>query len=69
MKKEELQSKHLAELHELAAEAGVPRYRMLPRAELVEKLAGGNGRIEAGLAPRRRRRAPPAVAARSRPPR
>lgn len=39
--KSELESKHLAELHELAADAGVERYRMLPRAELIEKLAGG----------------------------
>jgi hypothetical protein len=38
MTKAELESKHLAELHTLAAEAGVPRYRMLPRGELVEKL-------------------------------
>jgi hypothetical protein len=41
--KSELESKHLAELHELAADAGVERYRMLSRAELIEKLAGGNG--------------------------
>ncbi len=39
--KSELESKHLAELHALAADAGVERYRMLPRAELIEKLAGG----------------------------
>lgn len=41
--KSELESKHLAELHELAADAGVERYRMLSRAELIEKLAGGKG--------------------------
>jgi len=41
MKKTELESKHIAELHALAAEAGVPKYRMLPREELIEKLAGG----------------------------
>jgi ribonuclease E len=42
-----LESKHLAELHALAAEAGVPRYRMLRREELVEKLAGEKpGRAE-----------------------
>ena len=41
--KSELESKHLGELHALAAEAGVERYRMLPRAELIEKLAGGGG--------------------------
>lgn len=44
MTKAELESKHIAELHELAADAGVERYRMLSRAELIEKLAGGGGR-------------------------
>jgi hypothetical protein len=43
MNKAELESKHLSELHALAADAGVERYRMLPRAELIEKLAGGGG--------------------------
>lgn len=43
MTKAELESKHLAELHELAAEAKVPRYRMLRRAELIDKLADGGG--------------------------
>jgi hypothetical protein len=43
MNKAELESKHIAELHDLAAEAGVERYRMLSRAELVEKLADGGG--------------------------
>lgn len=42
--REELESKHLAELHELAAEAGLPRYRMLQRGELVKRLSeGGDG--------------------------
>jgi Rho termination factor-like protein len=41
MTKAELESKHLAELHTLAAKADVPRYRMLRREELIEKLAGG----------------------------
>lgn len=41
MNKAELESKHLAELHTLAAEADVPRYRMLPRAELIDKLVDG----------------------------
>ena len=45
--KSELESKHIAELHELAAEAGVERYRMLSRAELIEKLVGGNGKSPA----------------------
>jgi hypothetical protein len=43
MTKAELESKHIAELHDLAAAAGVERYRMLPRAELIDKLAGGDG--------------------------
>lgn len=47
MNKSELESKHIAELHELAAEAGVERYRMLSRAELIEKLAGDNGKPQA----------------------
>jgi hypothetical protein len=41
MTKAELESKHIAELHALAAKAGVPRYRMLRREELVEKLLDG----------------------------
>ena len=53
MTKAELESKHIAELHELAADAGVERYRMLPRAELIDKLAGGNG---GGAAPPKRER-------------
>ncbi len=51
MTKAELESKHIAELHELAADAGVERYRMLPRAELIDKLAGGGG----GGAPKQKR--------------
>jgi len=43
MNKAELEKKHLSELHTLAAEAGVPKYRLLTRAELVEQLADGNG--------------------------
>jgi hypothetical protein len=42
MTKTELEKKHIAELHSLAAKAGVERYRMLPRAELIEKLADGD---------------------------
>jgi transcription termination factor Rho len=48
--KAELMSKHLAELHALAADAGVPRYRMLRRDELVEELldrAGAESEDEA----------------------
>lgn len=49
MTKTELDSKHLAELYSLAAEAGIERYRMLGRAELIEKLAG-DGEGESGKA-------------------
>jgi hypothetical protein len=38
----ELESKPLAELHELAAAASIAGYRMLSRGELVEKLAEGD---------------------------
>jgi transcription termination factor Rho len=65
--KAELERKHLADLHALAAEAGVPRFRTLRREELVEELLvrgdRGNGgeEPEAEAAdeeerPRRRRR-------------
>jgi hypothetical protein len=43
MTKTELESKHLADLHQLAAAAGVERFRMLSRAELIERLSDGNG--------------------------
>jgi hypothetical protein len=43
MNKAELEKKPLSDLHLLAAEAGVPKYRMLSKRELVERLAGGNG--------------------------
>jgi hypothetical protein len=43
MNKTELESKHIAELHSLAADADVPRYRMLRREELIEKLSDGGG--------------------------
>jgi hypothetical protein len=50
MNKAELESKSLSELHKLAAAAGVERYRMLSRGELVEKLgaAGDSGRRPRG---------------------
>jgi hypothetical protein len=54
MNKAELESKHLADLHTLAAERDVPRYRMLSRAELIEKLAGDDGRSRSS-APKRER--------------
>jgi len=46
MNRAELESKHIAELHTLAAEAGVSGYRMLRREELIEKLADGGSRPE-----------------------
>jgi hypothetical protein len=67
MTKTELESKHLADLHQLAAAAGVERYRMLTRAELIDRLsdgdggdsapsAGSNGDKDRGERPRRQRR-------------
>jgi transcription termination factor Rho len=70
MKKAELEKKHLSDLHLLAAEAGVPKYRMLSKRELVDQLAGENGdasaagpanaekRGERSERPRRRRERP-----------
>lgn len=62
MTKAELESKHIAELHALAAEAGVPGYRMLRREELVEKLLDSKparterpARSEGGEKPERER--------------
>ncbi|MBS1886223.1 MAG: hypothetical protein JSU06_03455 [Actinobacteria bacterium] len=43
MTKTELESKHLADLHQYAAAAGIERYRMLTRAELIERLGDGEG--------------------------
>ncbi|HEX6229440.1 MAG TPA: Rho termination factor N-terminal domain-containing protein, partial [Solirubrobacterales bacterium] len=48
MNRSELESKHLAELHALAAEAGVERYRLLSRAELIERLSGEAAAPERG---------------------
>jgi transcription termination factor Rho len=54
MNKSELQSKHLAELHTLAAEMGVDRYRMLSREALIEALADGEGPAGGGRPERKR---------------
>ncbi|HTR76021.1 MAG TPA: Rho termination factor N-terminal domain-containing protein [Solirubrobacterales bacterium] len=62
MTKTELEAKHLSDLHQLAADAGVERYRMLTRAELIERLSDGNGN-GATAAPAD----PPAEGARERP--
>src|SRR4051812_18981827 len=48
MTKAELEKKHLSDLHLLAAEAGVEKYRMLTKTELVERLAGGSGAEPSG---------------------
>ncbi|MDX6634505.1 MAG: transcription termination factor Rho [Solirubrobacterales bacterium] len=55
MNKAELEKKHLSDLHLLAAEAGIPKYRMLSKSELVEKLAEGNGGAAAKETPKRDR--------------
>jgi Rho termination factor, N-terminal domain len=52
MTKAELETKPLSELHTLASEAGVPRFRMLTKAELVDALSEGEG---GGGAPARER--------------
>jgi hypothetical protein len=70
MNKAELDAKQLSELHALAAEAGVPRYRMLRREELVARLADGKpAREEKGgreRPPRPRRERPQREQARPR---
>jgi transcription termination factor Rho len=62
----DLQDLHLADLHERAAAAGVPRYRLLRREELIERLGEADGEGSAAEAgadepaaeekPKRRRR-------------
>jgi transcription termination factor Rho len=65
MTKAELEKKPLSDLHQMAAEAGIEKYRMLTKAELVERLAGENGNGPAAEAPAekaerpRRRRSEP----------
>jgi transcription termination factor Rho len=51
MNKAELDKKNLSDLHLLAAEAGVDKYRMLTKSELIERLAGENGDASASKAP------------------
>ncbi|HEV2857004.1 MAG TPA: Rho termination factor N-terminal domain-containing protein [Solirubrobacterales bacterium] len=43
MTKTELEQKHLSDLHLLASEAGIEKYRLLTKAELIDRLAEGNG--------------------------
>jgi transcription termination factor Rho len=69
MNKTELESKHLAELHSLAAEADVPRYRMLRREELIEKLSDGDGKPAQSEKPRGDRPPRRERSSRERPPR
>jgi len=45
MNKAELESKHIAELHALAAKAGVESYRLLRREDLVEQLLRGESSV------------------------
>src|SRR4051794_18274243 len=66
MNKTELESKHLAELHSLAAKADVPRYRMLRHEELIAKLSDGDGNRKAEKSEKPRGDRPPR---RDRPPR
>jgi transcription termination factor Rho len=62
MTKAELEKKHLSDLHLLAADAGIEKYRMLTKGELIERLAESNGdggakeRSEGREEPPRRRR-------------
>lgn len=58
MTKAELEKKHLSDLHLLAAEAGVEKYRMLTKSELIERLAGENGNGGAAKSPERQERPP-----------
>jgi hypothetical protein len=55
MNKTELESKHLSELHSLAAKAGIPGYRMLPRGELIAKLSDEQPKREQPGRPKRER--------------
>ncbi|MBW8060441.1 MAG: hypothetical protein FVQ78_08990 [Solirubrobacterales bacterium] len=59
MTKGQLESKHLAELHSLAADAGIRGYRMLRREELIGKLADKPKASKASPPRRRERPAPP----------
>jgi transcription termination factor Rho len=59
MTKTELEKKHLSDLHLLASEAGIEKYRLLTKAELIDRLAGENGdgaEAPAGKEDRPRRR-------------
>jgi hypothetical protein len=69
MTKTELENKHIAELHSMAAAAGIERYRMLPRAELIAKLADGESSPSSQSAPGRQAAPSSGGEQRERPPR
>src|SRR5213080_4368578 len=48
---EKLEELHLADLHALASEFGVPRYRLLRRAELAKEIETRRGAGERGPEP------------------
>ncbi len=58
-----LKDLHLADLHQRARELGVPRYRMLPREELIEAIEGKRGEAEAPAQAPPKEVASPAAAA------
>jgi transcription termination factor Rho len=51
MTKTELEKKHLSDLHLLASEAGIEKYRLLTKDELIDRLAEGNGNGSAAKGP------------------
>jgi transcription termination factor Rho len=51
MTKAELEKKPLSDLHQMAAAAGIDKYRMLTKAELIERLSRGNGNGPSAEAP------------------
>jgi hypothetical protein len=65
MTKTELEKKHLSDLHLLASEAGIEKYRLLSKSELIDRLAEDDGdgakaqTEERQERPRRRRRSEP----------
>jgi transcription termination factor Rho len=58
MTKTELEKKHLSDLHLLASEAGIEKYRLLTKSELIDKLAEGNGGGASSEKPRERQERP-----------
>lgn len=58
MTKTELEQKHLSDLHLLASEAGIEKYRLLTKSELIDKLAEGNGGGASSEKPKERQERP-----------